>query len=293
MDSFIFRPKYIIPTLDEILSGHSCLQDCGPYNRCNFVQFLNATHCSENFDFTVQIDKFLLLLNAVHQEHLLDDNLIRANDHLQRRWSQFHSVFIAQNSEMEVNIPYTLRVDLHASVLPSRGQLLQVRRVIYELLLDSFNEFISHTRELNHDSSVRRRRLEAVPPESPAFVHFEPMAHSSRLCRSSVADCVHHKELRQHWEKALEEVESKSRGSNSSSGNTSDSSATPAGSRNGSASTLPSKPSSRSSSRGSSITFIVDNIKDYSGWNKTKKIIQRRRSSQESENEAQAKIALQ
>lgn len=284
MDSFNFRLTYTMPTLDEIIDHNLGLIDCGPYNRCNFLQFLNNFHCAENFDFVVEIDTLISKSTTADNEALMDDDFIRGQDALLRQWAQLHSTFICPTSEKEVNIPHSLREEFHASLLPGTEQLIKLRHFVYDLLLDSFHEFISFTREQHQDANVRRRRLEAIPPEAPRTVHFEPYLNLTSMRRQFGSECEYHKELRDDWERALEESETKLHGSVSSSRTGSESNPMVEYSRNSSTTPYPSRASSRTSSRGSSIGFLVDNIKDYSGWNKTRKIIQRRRSSQESSN---------
>lgn len=284
MDSFNFRLTYTLPTLDEIISHSSCLLDCGPYNKCNFLLFLNNFHCAENFEFVVEIDTLISKTSAADNEALMDDDYITEQDLLLRKWNLLHSTFICPSSEKEVNIPHSLREEFHASILPFTDQLVRVRQFVYELLLDSFHEFIQFTREQNQDTNVRRRTLEAVPPEAPRIVHFEPCQNLGTTRRQLGSECDYHKGLRDEWEKALEESESKLHGSLSSSRTGSETSPVGELSRKNSAAHYSSRSSSRASSRGSSIGFIVENIKDYTGWNKTRKIIQRRRSSQECSN---------
>lgn len=283
MDSFNFRLTYTLPTLDEIIDHGSCSINCGPYSRCNFVQFLNNCHCAENFEFVVEIDDLISHSTAADDEALLDDDYIRGQDLLLRRWSLLHSTFISSTSQKQVNIPHVLRDEFHPQVLPPTQSLSKVRQIVYEILLDSFHEFIAFTREHNEDTNVRRRVLEAIPPEASRTVHFEPFLPFSSARRQLGTENEFHRELREDWERALDEFEAKVHGSVSSSRTGSEANPMVEYSRENSATHF-SRPSSRASSRGSSISFLVDNIKDYSGWNKTKKIMQRRRSSQESSN---------
>lgn len=282
MDSFNFRLTCTLPTLDEIMDFEAGLVDSGPFSRCNFLWFLQDFHCAENFEFVVEIDALISSSTAADNETMIGDDHIREQDLLLRQWTFLHSTFICPSSEKQVNIPHSLREEFHANVLPATSQLNKVRHFVYDLLLDSFHEFITFTREHHQELNVRRRRLEAIPPEAPRTVHFGPYLNLSSMRQQLVAECEYHKELRDEWERALEETQARLHGSVSSSRTGSETSPMAAYSRNSSATPLPSRASSRSSSRGSSIGFLVENIKDYSGWNKTRKIIQRRRSSQES-----------
>lgn len=270
MDRFSFPRRFTIPSLDEIISPDTYLADCGPYNRGSFVQFLSISHCTENLEFVVELDRFLRL-EAQRQDPTYSDEQIRKHDQHLHQWNFIYKVFIANDAIKEINIPCTLRLNVMAEVLPLAKELMLMRGVVYELLLDSFHEFINTTREATNDRTPQRRRLEIVAPEHPHTVSAPEMPRSVQFggthgkCEKCPAE-NHQRpsELREQWEQALLAYERPESSSDSDLPR----------SRNGSAITIS---STRTSSRGSSMGLIVDNIKDYSGWKKTVKKFKLRR----------------
>lgn len=266
MDGFSFPRSYTIPLLDEIVAPDTHLTDCGPYNRSLFVQFLSTSHCMENLEFVVELDRFLVA--STQLDHLdMSDSQMKITDQLMHLWRVIYRVFLAHNAIKEINIPCLLLTPLAESELPRRGSLLAIRAVIYELLTDSYNEFISHTRHTHNDVTARRRPLELVPPERHTLPIESYAPRSVAFGRSdrTVAD---HNELREQWERAhltLGKLDAASE-------------LELPRSRTGSSGTLS---SARTSSRGLSIGLIVENIKDYSGWRKTVKKFKSRRSLDE------------
>lgn len=235
----------------------------------------------ENLEFVVELDRFLQNAHDVTSPQLLSDSAIMENDRLLHQWRVMHKVFLQDDAIKEINIPYLIRQDLHGEILPSEKQLCHIRGLIYELLLDSFNEFVNHTREMNNDRSTRRRRLEIVPPEFKTS-----LPTSDKNCavvfenvpRSLFPHASEHKpaELRAHWDKALEQFEQNKElvGVSVHVLSRTELNVDLPRSRTALSGTI----STRASSRGSSIGSIVDNIKDYSGW-KTMKKLRFRRSS--------------
>ncbi|SGZ55753.1 CIC11C00000003136 [Sungouiella intermedia] len=279
MDDFNFPKQYTIPTLDEIISPNTYLTDCGPYNRGSFVQFLSNSHCMENLEFVVELDRFLANMAQLSSDLLCDD-MIRQNNRLLHQWSVIYKVFLKEDAIKEINISFKTRSDLCGEVLPNQKQLMNIRGLICELLLDSFNEFISYTREVTKDRTTRRRRLEIVPPEFktlPVF-HAEEIPrvlyeHVPRSLASNSLSEQQKSELSAQWDRALEQFEQNMVQVNSGS----DLSLELPRSRTALAGTI----STRTSSRGSSIGSIVDNLKDYSGWKTVKKLRFRRSSNEQ------------
>lgn len=232
----------------------------------------------ENLEFIVELDTFLYNLANISSVLLFDEQ-IRANERLMHQWTTIYKVFLQEDAPKEINISCTSRRDLCGEVLPSQRQLLHIRSVIYELLMDNYNEFVSYTRELTNDRSTRRRRLEIVPPEfkSLLVVHIEeiPRAMYDHATRQQDRKALleHQRcELSAQWDKALERFEQNVVHVLSES----DLLELPR-SRTELAGTV----STRASSRGSSIGSIVDNLKDYSGWRSVKKLRFRRSSGEQ------------
>lgn len=258
MDTFKFG--YTIPSLDEIIAPDAHIADCGPYNRSSFVEFLAYSHCMENLEFVIELDKLLANMRQQRDDAvLMSDASIRHALLLLHQWSVIYRIFLTHDAIKEVNVACASRSRLHPEVLPAPAELLPLRAGVYELLLDSYNEFVAHTRETKKDGTVRRRRLELVPPD-----HHYPSLVPHVASPSDATD------IRQQWDRALLEFEH-TKTDRSSPTSLAEDAALPR-SRNGSAGTI----STRPSSRGLSIGSIVDNLKD--SWSMVRKL-RRRRSS--------------
>lgn len=273
MENFDFPRQYTIPSLDEIISPNTYLADCGPYNRGLFVQFLLNSHCMENLEFVVELDRFLANMSAAGGDSLPP----LENSRLLHQWSVIYKVFLQHDAIKEINVACETRREVHETTLPSQRQVARLRALIYELLLDSYNEFVSYTREATNDRTTRRRRLEIVPPEfktAPQHDRSYPVVFEN--VPRSLASLPDEKpsQLRAQWDRALDQLESTKDGPSvlvhaySGSELTLDLSR----SRTALAGTI----STRNSSRGSSIGSIVDNLKDYTGWKTVKKLRFRR-----------------
>lgn len=277
----------LIPPLEEIVAPDPPA-NCGPYSRANFVAYLAAAHCTENLEFVVEVDRFQADLRNSQKSgntHTSPENSPdvvpgsepSAFDSLFHQWQVLHKVFIAKDLIKEVNIPWTLRLSLHSTQLPLPSKLAQARCIVYELLLDSYNEFIFHTRECTNDSTTIRRRLEAVAPECLLCVpHFDvgpQLPHCAYTDALRPNPSESHRpsavELKDQWEKALLDFELGKDDTHETTHACLDSSNYGLlRSRNGSEGT-------RSLSRTSSIGSVVEGIKGYLGFKKAVKRLRR------------------
>lgn len=295
------RARCSIPPLDEIVAPQCALANCGPYSRANFVAYLASSHCTENLEFIVELDRFIAALSDLSRANLSNSGLASAKiaqqDLLTHHWLVLYKVFIAKDSIKEVNIPWSLRSTFMENQLPLLADLAHTRAVVYELLLDNYNEFILHTRECTNDLTSFRRRLEIVAPDQPLPIPASSYNsfNSTTSCYSSldhdVAPCapcspatpVDHDQklssaacLKDQWEKALRDFEMDKCAHSVADQPTPDSyNYGLSRSRNGSEGTVSSV---RTSSRGSSIGSMVDGIKNYSNLKKAVKKFKQRRS---------------
>lgn len=267
MTAVKFAPCYTIPTLDEVINDDH-LRDCGPYNRRSFLLFLKTSHCMENLEFFVEVDRLIQSVTAKDDTAFFSDDLIRDTESLRNQWLLIYRVFLDKDSAKEVNLPHKVALKFLPHVLPSTTDLLIIRKLGYELLLDTYNDFISHTRETTNDRTTRRRCLDLLAAEvtSPDLAQTIP-----RLTIACIHECS---DLSEEWEKALKVYE-ESRESSSICSNCAN---TPIRARQSDSSSLL---TANCSARCSSIGSLVDNIKDYSGWNRTKKKLRLRRLSLE------------
>lgn len=269
MEAKYFSPKYVVPSLDELISPESPAH-LGPYNRSAFVEFLLLSHCMENLEFILEIDKFLAKARLLHEESAayMNDSVIHKTQALAHHWSIIYKVFLNCEGVKELNVPCKNLEHFQAEVVPSTKELLAVRKIVYELLSGNYNDFVHYKRELQLDSTRVRRTLEIVAPET--VVGLAPEMHHPRVARHNSTCCLQNPcALLAQWDKALDEYETKT-----------DASVQVFLPQNRAGSTGTLSSTSRGSSIGS-LGSIIDNIKDYSGWKKTVKKLRTRRASLE------------
>lgn len=234
----------------------------------------------ENLEFIIELDRFVANWSHLSPELLYDDQ-IRLNGRLLHQWSNIYETFLQHDAPKEINISCGSRRDFCGETLPSHRQLVTIRKLIYELLLDNYNEFVSYTREATNDRTARRRRLEIVPPEFKTLrrllfavdeIPRTMCEHGARPHDHKLVSECHSFDLAAQWDKALEQFEHSVVRIISES----DLLELPR-----SRTTLAGTISTRVSSRGSSIGSIVDNLKDYSGWKTVKKLRFRRSSNEQ------------
>lgn len=223
----------------------------------------------ENLEFFVEIDRLLHSLSENDDPAFFSDSSIRDVQDLRLHWLLIHRIFLAKDSAKEVNLPHKIALRFLPHVLPSISDLIVIRKFGYELLLDTYNDFISHTRESTNDKTTRRRCLDILAADvtSPDLNELIP-----RLSVACINECS--LDLGDEWEKALKVCEE----TRESSSLCSNCGAGPARARLNSSSSLL---SASCPTRCYSLGTFVDNIKDYTGWNKTKKKFRMRRASNE------------
>lgn len=145
-------PDVVAPSLAEVLQGYSM----GPFSRGCFYEYLVGRHCSENYEFVVNVDRYLEC-SLPEEEH--------------RAWLYIQRSFLLDTSNKEINIPYDLKVLLAHQPDPMcvcREEVYRARDMIYELLEDSYREYIRSVRGRRSSSVVppARRVSDAVPPDA-------------------------------------------------------------------------------------------------------------------------------
>lgn len=227
------RHIHLIPTLDEVITD----SNIGTYyNRSNFSDFLSNMHCLENLEFILEVGNYLELLTEYDRKCY---------------WKIIYKNFIEEESPKEINLQYSIKKNLSEQELPSVRCLLSARLVIYEILLDSYNEFIKHIRLTTND--ISRRKSEITAPETPSYGKVNIPRSASIDSPPDVGICklADFAQTSYDIEQPLTPTKSQK--------------------------------DSTSSSRGSSIGSIVENLKhnDYMNFKKTVKKFRIRRSSNE------------
>lgn len=259
------KPILIIPSLDDILEN-TIESSNTPYNRVNFVKFLSLSHCLENLEFIIELNNFIKLLGNESGPH--NYNLIN--------WQMIYKNFLLEDSLKEINIPYHLKNQFNYDDIPPVPSLLKIKSVIFELLHDSYNEFIKYVKanKINNANNYRRKS-EIVPPEFndsfPPFNKIIPRS-SSNVIEDDLApiSSLNETNLSRYNQNnhpptqppALQQQQN-----------------TPASSSSDHTSSRHNSAPSSSSSRGSSLGSIVENLKnhEYVNWKKTVKKFKIRR----------------
>ena len=266
MGSIQFLPTHIIPSLEEIVSGHRLALLPGPYSRQSFIDFLKQSHCAENLEFVLEVDTYVSKFDKLENVPFLDDEAILENLRLVKLWSCIYDTYVSRTAPKEVNVPGKLLDHFLADTLPEPKELLVLRKQVYELLSANYNDFVTTTRETHSDRRpISRRCLEMVAPET--VVQELPFAGDFLL-----PDMIFHTispDLLAQWEKTLEIYELLKLASSCESSGTQ--------SRTNSAGAISTRPLSRGLSLGS----VFDNIREYSGWKKTVRKLRTRRASSE------------
>lgn len=254
----------IIPTLDDVLEN--TIESCNtPYNRVNFVKFLSLSHCLENLEFIVELNNFIKLLEGETD----------SSDYRLINWQLIYKNFLLEDSLKEINIPCHVKNQFNYDVIPSIPNLLKIKSMIFELLHDSFNEFIKYIKSSNlNNANNYRRKSEIVPPEFndsyPPFNKIIPRS-SSNVIEDDLAqiNTLNESNLSQYNENNHQPQQH-----------------TPVSILSDHNSSRHNSAPSSSSSRGSSLGSIVENLKnhEYVNWKKTvKKFKIRRHSNDEQE----------
>lgn len=157
-----------IPSLQDLLDKDSSHKP--PYSRSNFIKYLTSLHCLENYEFIYEVNKF---------NHLKDPK-----DKM-KKWDAIIKTFLLDDSSKEINLPHQLKKSLLVK-LPSSDSLKKSYKVIYELLLDSYNQFINTTRKQNMSSFTNHQSHSLPIPVGRGSISVSSSSTNSR--RNSLVD---------------------------------------------------------------------------------------------------------
>lgn len=152
------------PPLEDVLKG-KCLD---PFSLEQFATYLESFHCVENLEFILGIKKIIQHQQKREVGEEGEDEEASKYDGLpspiQRLWDTLYKDFLLETSHKEVNLPHSTRAELlkfkpESLQLPPKQLVLQSSKIVYELLTDSYSEFIKFI-----SPHGNRRTSEAVPP---------------------------------------------------------------------------------------------------------------------------------
>lgn len=114
-----------VPSLEDIINDKSV----GPFNKRNLVQYLSNSHCLENYEFVVFMNKFLAETRSVEKRNA---------------WQYIVMTFVLEDALKEINLPCSVRNGLLEcdGEYPSEDLALKAKMIIYDLLCDSYHEFV-------------------------------------------------------------------------------------------------------------------------------------------------------
>lgn len=134
--------EYSIPSFESLLSGLSK----APYSRVSFMSYLKARHCSENLEFLMNSNQYILTSKRLEaNSSSMNYEFIQNERH--QLWHHIYNQFISHDSPKEVNIPSDLKTELNrysnSSSLPQVELVENTMISVKELLRDTYFQFIS------------------------------------------------------------------------------------------------------------------------------------------------------
>jgi hypothetical protein len=140
------------PSFETLLSGLSK----APYSRVSFMSYLKTIHCSENLEFLIDSNQYVLTTKK-YQSTLNQETDARFYEFIQNErnqlWTYIFKQFISHDSPKEVNIQSDLKDQLtfhfHSNSLPPVALIETTMISIKDLLRDSYFQFISHVKRSN------------------------------------------------------------------------------------------------------------------------------------------------
>lgn len=152
----------IVPSLADIIGDKSV----GPFNRGNFIQYLSNSHCLENYEFIVFMSKFL--------EESREE--VKKN-----AWKYILMTFLLEDAVKEINLPCGVRNGLVEcdGDYPAEDMALKAKMIIYDLLCDSYNDFVKVMKLQLHSDCQHKTALYDELANAALHHHdFRPKGHS-------------------------------------------------------------------------------------------------------------------
>jgi hypothetical protein len=149
--TFCVSMSFVPPSLEEVISG-----ECeAPYTLAQFASYLETFHCVENLEFILGMKKMVDLQTSLLLPVSLETTLL---------WSTIYQDFLLDSSPKEVNLPHIVKLELlrfipHECQIPPTPLSLQSTKIVYEMLTDSYVDFIRHS-----SPGYRRISESSVPP---------------------------------------------------------------------------------------------------------------------------------
>lgn len=123
-----------IPNLQDLIFDRSTDKH---FNKNNFIKYLASIHCLENFEFLVDVNKFYQLSNDTDRIY---------------KWNLIIKHYLLTDSLKEINIPHQMRNNLLTkNHLPHNDCIKKAYKIISELVLDNYNQFIGMIKKQQQD----------------------------------------------------------------------------------------------------------------------------------------------
>ncbi|KAG7191598.1 uncharacterized protein KQ657_002993 [Scheffersomyces spartinae] len=166
------------PSLDTLIANDLSTPLPPAFSRSRFVEYLSGCHALENFEFIVALVRFCI--------HSRSDIGV---------WRLIYNNFIAVDLTREVNIPCEVRNRFEPHQIPHDDDLHLVKMAVYDILLDSYNDFVRVTkRQMGYPytstsisspppadtigSPIHRRSSDYVAPDVPLAPVPRPVLNS-------------------------------------------------------------------------------------------------------------------
>lgn len=149
-----------VPNLEDIMNDKSV----GPFNKGNLVQYLSNSHCLENYEFVVFMNKFLAETRIVEKKNT---------------WQYILMTFLLEDALKEINLPCDIRNGLLEceEEYPREDLAMKAKMIIYDLLCDSYHEFVK-LMKLQIHADCCKHKIQGCSQEAGELESYRPKGHS-------------------------------------------------------------------------------------------------------------------
>ena len=168
-----------IPKLEDILNDS--IDPESAYSKLNFLKFLIAKHCIENYECYTELQSLFLSYDKLK------------NNNLTSNWIVFYNTFIAREI---VNLPADVVCLVSKNCLPSRNILRKMEKILINFLYISYYEFVSiNKQKIPNRSSTFSSNISTSSPLSnlsPSTSLCSECSTNKQFSNFSTADIINH-----------------------------------------------------------------------------------------------------